>query len=150
MKNASEKRKAGTLSESSIPKCIGPFLSGKYYLQNSIIFRIYPAAVIKSCLFHILKRCIVFFPCSYLYNSRHVINKNLSIPYMPGIQSFLCSLDYRINRNPADYDLHFHFGKQVGVKRYASVFFFGSFLDSASHYLRHCDSRYTQCIQCRL
>ena len=50
-------------------------------------------------LFYILKSRIVFFPGSYFNDSRYIINKNLSIPDMSGIQCFFRRFDHRIDRN---------------------------------------------------
>ena len=69
---------------------------------------------------------------------------------MSGIQCFFRRFDHRIDRNFSDYNLHFHFGKKVGIEFHTSVFFSGSFLYSASHDLCHCNSGYSQVVQCCL
>ena len=85
--------------------------------------------------FHILKCSEVFLAGPYFDYLCHVVDEDLSVSDMAGVQRLLRRFDNRIYRYLADDNFYFHFRDQVCIQLNAAVFFSRALLYAAAHNL---------------
>ena len=90
---------------------------------------------ILHLLFYIFQCSQIFYACTDFYYMPYVIYKVLAIADVTGIETFLGSFDDFFHRDIAADDFYFYLWEECSVYFGATVFFDGTFLDTAAHNL---------------
>ena len=90
---------------------------------------------ILHLLFYIFQCSQIFFAGTDFYNMPYVIYKDLAIADVTGIETFFGSFDDFFHRDIAADDFYFNFWEECSVNFGTTVFFAGTFLDTAAHNL---------------
>ena len=103
----------------------------------------------KLCgaLLHILQGGKVLFAGADLDHAGHVVDKDLAIADVAGVQGLLGGIHHSVHADLGNDDLDLDLGQQGAVHRYAAVFLGGAFLDAAAHHLGHGHAGHTQIVQ---
>ena len=83
-------------------------------------------------LLHILQGGKVLFAGADLDHAGHVVDKNLAVADMPGVQRLLGSCHHSVHADLGNDDLHLDLGQQGGIHRNTAVFLGGALLDAAA------------------
>ena len=81
---------------------------------------------------------------------KHVVDEDLAVADMAGIQDAACRFDNLLYRNLRDNDFHFYLGEKGGVDHGAPVSFRGASLNAAAHDLGHGHAGHTDLIEAPL
>ena len=100
-----------------------------------------------GALLHILQRGVIFLAGADLDHAGHVVDKDLAIADMAGVQRLLGGLHHGVHTDAGDDDLHLDLRQQGGIHRHAAVLFRGTLLDAAAHDLRYGHAGDAQIIQ---
>ena len=98
-------------------------------------------------LLHILQSGVVFLAGADLDHAGHVVDKDLAIADMAGVQGLLGGLHHSVYADAGDDDFHLDLGQQGGIHRHAAVLFRRALLDAAAHDLRYGHAGDAQIIQ---
>ena len=95
-------------------------------------------------LLYILQSFVPFLTGTDLHNVLNLIYEDLTVSDVAGVENFLGCLDHLVDRDLADNHFYFHIRKQGCIHFNTTVFLAGTFLDTATAYLRYRYTCYTE------
>ena len=102
---------------------------------------------LPGALFHVLEGGKVFFAGADFDYVENVVDKDLSISDVAGVECFAGGLDDFVHGNSGHDDFDLDLGQEGGVDDGASVALTGSSLDAAAHDLGHGHTGYAQVVE---
>ena len=102
---------------------------------------------LPALLFHVLEGGKVFFAGADFDDVENVVDKNLSISDVAGVECFAGGLDDFVHGNSGHDDFDLDLGQEGGVDDGTSVALAGSSLDAAAHDLGHGHTGHAQVVE---
>jgi len=81
---------------------------------------------------------------------RHVVDEDLAIADVPGVQGLGGRIDDGLHGDLADHHFHLDLGQQGGIHHGAAVAFAAAFLQAAAHHLGHGHAGHADAVECLL